>query len=110
VGTFKAMQILHNRLVISFCVYLFYVSALTLSPFQFSWDSEWSFSLFSSVSLQDIEVDIILNLMGFAPFGFIMYLLPSGENSVQKRLCLAICCALLVSFAFEFLQTLSNTH
>lgn len=91
--------------LIALCIYLLYAVTLTLSPFQFTEVPVWSMSIFSSVSSQGIDTaDIVLNIMGFALFGFIMYSLTSGKNRVLKRLCVTVCYACLLSVTIEFLQ------
>ena len=99
---------LPSRPVIAFWVYLFYVSTLTLSPFQFSWDSEWGASLFS---LQDVDgVDIVLNIIGFSVFGIILYWLRPGMDRALFKLCVAVCCAGILSTIIECLQVYMPTR
>jgi glycopeptide antibiotics resistance protein len=93
---------LPSRPLVAFWVYLLYVSTLTLSPFQFSWASEWGASFFS---LQHVGgVDIFLNIVGFSVFGIILYWLRPGMERALLKLCVALCCAGMLSTIIECLQ------
>ena len=96
------LPMLRSRPVIALWVYLFYVSTLTLSPFNFSSEPDWGVS---PTSFHDPDVvDIVLNIIGFSVFGIIIYWLWPAKDRFLFRFCVTVCCAGILSAIIEWLQ------
>lgn len=88
-----------NRAIGSLLVYLFYLGALTLSPFDFSSASiaerTW---VFGNILL----ADFLINIFGFVPFGAILYTLTrAGSGNVVLKFGITVGLAAILSFSIE---------
>ena len=88
-----------NRAIGSLLVYLFYLGALTLSPFDFSSASiaerTW---VFGNILL----ADFLINIFGFVPFGAILYTLTrAGSGNVVLKFGITVGLAAILSLSIE---------
>ena len=88
-----------NRAIGSLLVYLFYLGALTLSPFDFSSASiaerTW---VFGNILLKDF----LINIFGFVPFGAILYTLTrAGSGNVVLKFGITVVLAAILSLSIE---------
>ncbi len=94
------MQLLHfNRLSALLLVYVFYLGAVTLSPYDFSMavvgDGAWALESRSSA-------DIVLNIFGFIPLGVMLYFVSQPYSKKMIWKCgLVVGSAALLSFSIE---------
>ena len=96
----NGMQLLHfNRLSALLLVYVFYLGAVTLSPYDFSMaavgDGAWALESRSSA-------DIVLNIFGFIPLGVMLYFVSQPYSKKMIWKCgLVVGSAALLSFSIE---------
>jgi len=91
-----------NRSIGCLLAYLFYLGALTLSPFDFSSASiaerTW---VFGNILL----ADFLVNILGFVPFGAILYTLTrAGSGNVALKFGITVGLAAILSLSIETVQ------
>ncbi|GJL50480.1 MAG: hypothetical protein NPIRA01_17070 [Nitrospirales bacterium] len=100
-------------MLILLSTYSIYLLVLTLMPFTFSFDSSWKFLDLASIRFEPLAAvvcctpieEIVGNVLLFAPFGFLLSILPACRcRSQWSRLIIVVCFACLVSVLIEYSQ------